>query len=133
VLRLIAGCAAVMGHVWTVFAGFRGGKGVATAAGVLLVLAPWSVAISALVFGAVILITGIVSLGSLSAAVTFPLAVLGLGLVGIPASTLLLGLSFALAVFVIFTHRSNMRRLMAGEENRFEGLRIFHRLLGRKR
>ncbi|MGB6646953.1 MAG: glycerol-3-phosphate acyltransferase, partial [Bacteroidota bacterium] len=72
-VQIIAGCAAILGHVWTLFAGFKGGKGIATSAGMLLGIAPVEVAISAGVFTAVVLISHYISLGSLSAAVAFPL------------------------------------------------------------
>jgi glycerol-3-phosphate acyltransferase PlsY len=126
-LRLLAGASAVAGHVWTVFAGFRGGKGVGTAAGALFSIAPVATAAAALVFALVLLSTGIVSLGSLSAALVFPLALLGLGLLGMPPSPYLIGFACLLAPLIFFTHRSNIRRLLRGEENRFEKLRIFRR------
>jgi len=73
VVQIIAGCSAILGHVWTVFAGFKGGKGIATAGGMLIGIAPVEVAVSFGVFAIVFLITHYVSLGSLSAAVAFPL------------------------------------------------------------
>ena len=132
-LGLIAGSAAVIGHVWTIFAGFRGGKGVATAAGALLGLAPLPIALAALVFALVLLSTGIVSVASMSAALAFPLSLIFLGLFGIPASPWLLGFALLLAPLIFFTHRSNIGRLLRGEENRFEHLRLWKRFAERKR
>ena len=127
-LGLLAGAMAVVGHVWTVFAGFRGGKGVATAAGALVVLAPLPIGIAALVFALVLFSTGIVSLASMSAALSFPLALLGLGLLGLPPSPWLLGFALILAPLIFLTHRSNIARLLRGGENRFEHLILWKRL-----
>lgn len=126
-LGLLAGLAAVAGHVWTLFAGFRGGKGVATAAGALLGLAPLPTGITALVFALVLLSSGIVSLASMSAALAFPLSLLALSLAGIAISPWLLGFSLILAPLIFFTHRSNIGRLLRGEENRFDNLIIWKR------
>jgi len=127
-LGLIAGAAAVAGHVWTVFAGFRGGKGVATAAGALFGIAPAASGLAALVFALVLLSTGIVSLSSMSAALSFPLALLALRAAGQEVSPWLLGFASLVAPLIVFTHRSNIRRLIEGRENRFEHLRLWKRL-----
>lgn len=132
-LRLLAGSAAVAGHVWTLFAGFRGGKGVATAAGALAATAPWPFAFAALAFALVLGLGGIVSLASLAAALAFPLSLLALALAGRPSSPLLLGFSCLLAILVFYTHRANIGRLRRGEEQGFERLRVLGRLLDRLR
>ncbi len=124
-LRLLGGLAAVVGHVWTLFAGFRGGKGVATAAGALVAVAPLPAAGAALVFALVLFSTGIVSLGSIAAASAFPVWILLLGLAGFPVSPVLLGFGLVLAPLIAFTHRANIGRLRRGEEKRFENLRLF--------
>ena len=126
--RLAAGTAATIGHVWTVFAGFRGGKGVATAAGALAAVAPLPFLAALAAFALGILSTGIVSVGSLAAAVVFPLAALALRLFGLPVSDVLLGFAFLLAPLIFWTHRKNIVRLVRKEENRFEKLRILPRL-----
>jgi len=123
-LRLLGGLAAVVGHVWTLFAGFRGGKGVATAAGALVAVAPLPAAGAALVFALVLFSTGIVSLGSIAAASAFPVWILLLGLAGYPVSPVLLGFGLVLAPLIAFTHRANIGRLRRGEEKRFENLRL---------
>ncbi|HET7599272.1 MAG TPA: glycerol-3-phosphate 1-O-acyltransferase PlsY [Gemmatimonadales bacterium] len=112
---LLCGIAAVVGHVFSVFVGFKGGKGVATASGVVLALAPWAL-LSVLVLWAVIVrLSGYVSLGSVVAAAVFPLASFLLhGTRGVP-----LALEIALALFIIWKHRANLQRLAAGTENRF--------------
>jgi glycerol-3-phosphate acyltransferase PlsY len=132
-LALLCGSAAVAGHVWTLFAGFRGGKGVATAAGALLAAAPLPAAFAALAFALVLLFTGVVSLSSLAAALAFPASLLAALALGRPVSPLLLGFAFLLAPLIFYTHRSNLARLRRGEEKRFERLRVLGRLLDRLR
>ncbi|NNK48842.1 MAG: glycerol-3-phosphate 1-O-acyltransferase PlsY, partial [Gemmatimonadetes bacterium] len=113
-LALLYGLAAIAGHVWSIFVGFRGGKGVATGAGVLVALAPTAALISFLVWIGVVAITGYVSAASLSAATLVPLTA---WLTDEAISTILF--CSAIAMFVWWTHRDNIRRLMQGEENRF--------------
>ncbi len=110
------GVAAIAGHVRPLFLKFgKGGKGVATAAGVFLALAPVPMLVSFGVFVAVVLATGYVSLGSLISAVLLPML---LGITGGVRSTLF-AVSVVIATFVFWTHRANIGRLRRGEENRF--------------
>lgn len=133
VVQVCAGCAAVVGHVWTVFAGFRGGKGVGTAAGMVAALYPFGVLCSAVVFGLVLLSTGIVSIASMTVAALFPVVLLVLDRTGAArVSPILFWLSLPLAALIIFTHRANIRRLFKGTENRFPRLMIFARLFGKR-
>ena len=111
---LAYGAAAIVGHVFSVYVGFRGGKGVATSAGVFLALAPWAVLIGFIVWGVTVTLTRIVSLSSLLAALVLPLAVFVTN-----EPPVELALSVALAAFVIYAHRANIRRLAHGEEARF--------------
>jgi glycerol-3-phosphate acyltransferase PlsY len=111
---LAFGAAAIIGHVWSIWVGFRGGKGVATSAGVLLALSPAAVGIGFAVWAAITFSTGYVSLGSIAAAALIPMLV---GVLDGPGPVL--WLTVALAAFVIFAHRSNIGRLLAGTENRF--------------
>jgi len=120
-VQIIARSAAVIGHIWTIFAGFRGGKGVGTAAGMLLVLYPISFVISLLIFFLVLLTTRYVSVSSMSAAVALPIVLLLL--TSISNRTLyppLLVLAISMAVLIVFTHRSNIQRLIQGNENRIK-------------
>lgn len=113
---IAVGVAAIAGHVRPLFLRFRkGGKGVATAAGVFLALAPVPMLISFAVFVAVVLATGYVSLGSLIAAVLLPtlLAVTE----GVQSPKFIV--SAVIATFVFWTHRANIGRLRRGTENRF--------------
>ena len=125
---LLCGCAATVGHVWTVFAGFKGGKGVATAAGAVLVCAPLGLAVALLAFALVLLSTGIVSLSSMAAATSFSATVLVSAFLGAPTSGWLIGFAFFAAPFIVFTHRANIRRLLAGEEKRFENVALLRKL-----
>jgi acyl phosphate:glycerol-3-phosphate acyltransferase len=115
--RLAVGFSAIAGHVWTVFAGFRGGKGVATTAGVVLALSPIAFLVSAGVFVATVALTRYISLGSILGAVTFAatLAVLSPG--GIASPTFMFGALVAL--LVVARHKQNIGRLLRGEERRF--------------
>lgn len=113
---LVCGLTAVLGHVFSVFVGFKGGKGVATAAGVMLGLAPVALAVAAGVWVALVFATGYVSLGSIAAAAVFPLAVLVLDP---PAQAGMLWLDVAAAAAIIWFHRGNIQRLLKGTENRF--------------
>ena len=109
------GIAAVLGHMFSPYVGFKGGKGVATAAGMFLALAPLAVAIALPVWGACLWGTGYVSLSSILAAAVFPLLVY----LTRPGATATLWASVALAGLIVFSHRGNIARLLAGTENRF--------------
>lgn len=114
-LPLAAGVCAVLGHVFSPFVGFRGGKGVATAAGVFLALVPWCLAVALVVWAVLVKVTGFVSLGSMVAAAAFVGAV-PLLYPGRRDALVAAALTFA---FIVFTHRANVRRLLAGTEHRF--------------
>lgn len=111
------GLMAVIGHVFSVFVGFRGGKGVATAAGVVIALAPLAFPVVLVAWVLVVWLTGYVSLGSIVAAALFPVADYILQ----PARRTWVTLVFdlAIAAFIIWKHRANIQRLIAGTENRF--------------
>lgn len=110
------GAAAILGHVFSVWVRFRGGKGIATSAGVFLGLAPAAVLVGFVVWGLTVATTRIVSLASMLAALAVPIAV---WLIPHQGGTLLQGFTIALAAFVIWAHRDNVRRLLRGEEHRF--------------
>lgn len=118
---LAYGGAAIVGHIFSVWVRFRGGKGVATSAGVFLALAPWAVLVAMVVFAVAVAATRLVSLGSLLAAVVLPPAV-WLSPIRLPAEArpALFGFTTALALFVIWAHRSNIGRLARGEERRID-------------
>ncbi len=113
--QLLVGVVAVLGHVYSVFVGFKGGKGVATAAGVMLGLAPWAIGICFLVWVVTLRLTGYVSLASMLGALVLAPAVWLL----YPARRELVWLCALLAVAIVWFHRANVRRLLSGTENRF--------------
>lgn len=116
---ILAGFAAVIGHIWTVFAGFKGGKGVATGAGMLIGLAPQVVALCVILFLLVLFITRMVSMGSIIASISFPviLAIQNF-LLHKPVHPSLLLFSVFIPVLIIYTHRSNIKRILEGKENK---------------
>ena len=128
-VALLTGAAAAFGHVWPLYHGFRGGKGVAVVIGMLLVLWPAALAVLAGVLLLVLTTTGYVGLGSMLAAAAL-----------IPAALLIapgrdrpvwLVATVLIAAFVVFTHRANVQRLRAGTEHRFERARVLARLFSR--
>jgi glycerol-3-phosphate acyltransferase PlsY len=115
-VAILCGAAAILGHARPVFLLFsRGGKGVATAAGVFLALAPVQTALALIVFAVVLLTSGYVSLGSLIAATLLPVLLAITVGVRSPVFTI----SVLVALFVYWTHRANIARLRRGEEHRF--------------
>jgi glycerol-3-phosphate acyltransferase PlsY len=109
------GLAAVVGHMFSPYVRFRGGKGVATAAGMFLALAPLAIAISLAIWAVTLWLSGYVSVASLTVAVLFPLWV-GLTAAGQPYT---FWASLVLALLIIYSHRANIQRLSAGTEHRF--------------
>jgi len=110
------GVAAILGHVFSVFVRFRGGKGMATSMGVMIALAPWAALLGLVVFLVFAVPTGYVSLGSILSALSVPLLI---AITPHQGGWTLVWLSSFLAAFVTWAHRSNIRRLLRGEENRF--------------
>ena len=117
---------ATIGHVWPLYFGFAGGKGVATVAGALLVLSPLAVVPLLVVWLLVIGISGYVGLASISVAIVLPLVGWWLAPVTQRIDVLLFAVS--IGVLLLFTHRANVQRLLAGTENRFERARVLTRL-----
>ncbi len=117
-LAVGAAVAAVLGHVFPLWLGFRGGKGVATALGVFLALAPRVALAAVLVFVVVVALTRIVSLASIVAAISLPVFAM---LLSPDRSPVYLGGVFFLALLVIAKHHANIGRLLAGTESRFGG------------
>jgi len=114
-LRVLAGVFAVLGHNYTCWLKFKGGKGIATTAGVYLALAPWPLLIALGVFLLAVVLTRYISVGSISAAVALPVAVWVLTPHDLPLGVV----TTALGALAIYKHKSNLRRLFAGTENRF--------------
>lgn len=120
-VQIIAGIAAVVGHIWTVFAGFRGGKGIATALGMLLMIITIDMFVAIGVFIIVVSVSRYVSLGSIMAAIAVPVTMIireNVFHVDIPSYHTLLPFVIAVASLVIFTHRKNVVRLINGSESK---------------
>ena len=114
--KLICGVLAIVGHIYPVFAQFRGGKGVATVLGMMLGVAPATVGVCLLVFIVMLLLFRYVSLASMSAGITF--ARLQLLPQFRPAQPFMVYVGFVLAALLIYTHRANIGRLRSGTESR---------------
>jgi glycerol-3-phosphate acyltransferase PlsY len=114
-LAVAVGAAAVVGHMFSPYVRFKGGKGVATAAGMFLALAPIAVLIAMAVWGFTLWLTGYVSLSSIIAILTVPVSVSLLQ----PNAPDVFWASIVLVALIIFAHRRNISRLLAGTENRF--------------
>jgi glycerol-3-phosphate acyltransferase PlsY len=112
---VLCGIMAVLGHVFSVFVRFRGGKGVATASGVMLGLTPWAVLVALAVWLIVLRLSGYVSLGSMVGAIVLPVAAWFLH----PLQRDIIWIQVLVALAIIWLHRANIKRLLAGTENRF--------------
>lgn len=120
-VQIIAGISAVIGHVWTVFARFKGGKGIATALGMLLMLITIDMLIAVGIFTVVVLISRYVSLGSIIAAISVPSTLFireNLFHVDIPGYSTLFPFIIGVTALVIYTHRKNLVRILNGNENK---------------
>ncbi len=123
-LALSCGAAAVFGHVWPFYHGFRGGKGAATYVGTFIVLGPAVILPMLLVWAWVVLLSGFVGLATMTAAVSVPL---WLGVTRLPEDQGLFIYSTVMAMFIIFWHRANIQRMRQGVEHRNERLMLFRR------
>ena len=124
IIQMICGGAAIVGHIWTVFAGFKGGKGIATAQGMLIGIAPTEFAVSAAVFFIVFFAWKYVSLGSVAGAIAFPLSIIirhNILSDEIHSYHTLVFFSVGVAVVLIYSHRHNIKRLLEGTENKVTG------------
>ena len=112
---IVCGLLAIAGHSWSIFLGFKGGKGVATGLGVIATLMPWVTLIVFAVWLAIVKITGYVSLGSVVGAVLVPVLALAMGL-----HTDFMVLGVIAAVFIVYRHKSNIGRLLNGTESKIK-------------
>jgi len=124
-LAAAAGLTAVIGHVWPIYFRFRGGKGAGTAVGAIAVVAPWCLLPLLLVWLVTLIGTGYVGLATILAGLSLVPSMWLLGPQPLPPA--LGALAIALAVLLIFTHRANLSRMRAGDENRFEKARLLKR------
>lgn len=114
ILKYLAGFFAILGHTFPIFFEFRGGKGVATALGVLITL-NWKIGLICLIFALIIIaFTKMVSVGSILSAVLYPILTIFMGDINFAAITI----SILIALLVIFNHRENLKRIKNGTENK---------------
>lgn len=128
-LPYACGLAAIMGHVYPVFFGFRGGKGAATLAGIYACLLPMAALVGLGAWVLTLLITGMVGLSTMLAALAIAIATASQ-----QADLMAPALLFAIAAFllVVYTHRANIQRMLEGNENQFKKVRISYWLLGKR-
>ena len=110
---IVCGLLAIAGHSWSIFLGFKGGKGVATGLGVIATLMPWVTLIVFAVWFAIVKVTGYVSLGSVVGAILVPILAIVFGL-----HTDFMVLGLIAAVFIVYRHKSNISRLLNGTESK---------------
>ena len=121
-VQIFCGVAAVIGHIWTVFAEFKDGKGIATAMGFLLTIITVDMLVAIGIFAIVVYLSRYISLGSIVAAISIPLILIFReNILGdnIPGYSTILPFVIALVMLVIYTHRANIERLINGSERRF--------------
>ncbi len=122
---IACGSGAVLGHVYPLYYKFRGGKGAGTMVGVLLAIFPVGLAICLAVWGMILILSGYVGLSTITAGIVLPVSTALIYPGGLASS---FGtFSMIVALFIIFTHRSNINRMLMGNENRFEKAMIFRR------
>ena len=120
-LQLLAGICAILGHIWTIFAGFKGGKGVGTSAGVFLGLAPLALSLAVLVFVIIVWLTRYVSLGSILAALTLLIILLLQKFVlNMFVPDILLYVCTVIVILIWVAHKENIKRLLKGDENKLK-------------
>ena len=126
ILKIIYGFCSVLGHSYTIFANFKGGKGIGTLLGMLIALFPIAIPLCMGVFIISLILTGYVSIGSILSSIFLPIFLLILPLLGVnPPDFSLIIFSLLVPFFIIFTHRSNISRLRKGNENQFKKIMIF--------
>lgn len=128
ILKLILGFSAVLGHVFSPFVKFKGGKGINTATGMLVAISPIDIGVAFVTFWLFVFSTGYISVGSISAGLILPLSLLiRYNFLNQEVNNYLIMLVFFVVVtlLILFTHKSNISRLKAGNENKFEKLHLF--------
>jgi glycerol-3-phosphate acyltransferase PlsY len=113
--KLVLGICALLGHIFPVYVGFRGGKGVATLLGILSAVHPQAAAVCAAVFVFMLVLSHYVSLSSMSAAITYPIAMMFIFHETIPTVNIF---AMAISILVLVTHQKNIERLIKGTESR---------------
>lgn len=116
---IFLGLVAILGHTFSIFLNFKGGKGVATSLGVFLFFMPKVIGILILVFVLIVFVTRYVSLASIVCAALLPILAFFMPVRDPSTRGLLILLSLIIAIFIIYKHKSNISRLLAGKENKF--------------
>jgi glycerol-3-phosphate acyltransferase PlsY len=111
--------AAILGHNYTFWLGFKGGKGIATTAGAILPIMPWALLVAVVTWVIALLTSRYVSVASIAAAVVIPLTLVAQSLLTAAWNPVVLGFALFASTLAIWKHRSNIARLRRGEENRF--------------
>ncbi len=123
-LTMSCAAAAVIGHIWPIYHGFRGGKGAATFVGTLAILGPMSIIVILVVWSVIVVLTGYVGLASMTAATSLPI---WLGITRLPEDQPFFVYSIVMAGLIIFCHRANIQRMRQGNENRYTRMMLFAR------
>lgn len=116
-IPMAAGALAIAGHIWTIFLGFKGGKGVATAAGVFMALLPLPTTGAFIFFGIAVFLSGHISVGSMSASMALPILCL---VFNKPEQKPLTIMALTVCLLIFYTHISNIKRILAGRELTFK-------------
>lgn len=126
-LQLLLGLATVLGHIFSPFVSFKGGKGINTATGMLVAISPFDISIAFIVFWLIVFSTGYISLGSLSAGLALPISLLirhNFFDYNVENYFTIIYFFCFITCLIFFTHKSNIKRLLKGEENRFDSLHL---------
>ncbi len=127
VIKMIAGLSAVLGHIFSAFVNFKGGKGINTGAGFLLAIAPSEVGIAAILFILAVMLSGYISLGSIIAAIAIPLTLFirhNVFNVDIPGYHTIVYFMIAVSIIVLLAHKTNIYRILHGTESKFAKFQI---------
>ncbi len=120
-IQIMAGVAAMIGHIWTIFAGFKGGKGIATGLGVLVSIVTLDLIVALGIFFVVVYVSKYISLASISAAVSVPIIMIvreNIFGVDIPGYHTILPFVIGISFLILYTHRANVERLLSGNESK---------------
>ena len=125
-VQIIAGSSAVIGHTFSIFSKFKGGKGIATLTGLIIAITPFSFISCLLIFFLTLLLSGYVSLSSILASLVFPFSLIFLFLFfNFEINMSIIVFSIVIPLFVLITHRENIKRILNGTENKFDKIKLF--------
>ena len=119
-IQIISGSSAVIGHTFSIFLKFKGGKGIATLTGLIIAIAPVSFLCCLMIFFLTLFLSGYVSLSSILGSLTLPISIIFL-----EVNDSIIIFSIIIPCFVLITHKSNIKRILNGTENKFDKIKIF--------